>query len=215
MRWFALAAAAGAAFLVGRALAAGPDAPAAKEVVAELRRRQKLLAGDVDRVERAARDIVEIRKMVATGKYVLNEEERKMQKRGRVDFHIFLERIRNDTLQVLEIYDRVLHKQDYVEPLERVFGRALHELVEVRWEDQPVEEVVADLSEGYGVRINVGGSIDYRKTLSLEGQMSLLSILLHLETLLDARLEVREGHQLWIVRAGGGGEPGDDPGDDG
>jgi len=199
MRWLLALAAAGA-FLAGAGLAAGGSSKD-KALVAELLHRQEMLEGDVKKVGRAAADVEDIRKTRAAGKFVLNEEEKRLEKRGRVDFHIFLERIRNDTLEVLQIYDRVLHKQAYIDPLERLFGDSLHQVVNVQWEDLPLDDVAGELSQSYGVPIDVGGAIDYRKTMSLDGDMSLFSILLYIENLYDARLVVK-GKRLGIVRLG-------------
>jgi len=194
MRRLAIAAAVGAAFLAGRGLAGGHDA-----LLKELRERQKMLFSDLDKIDKAAKDVVEIREMRESGKYVLNSEERKMEKQGRSDFHIFMERYRNDTLETLRIFDRVLQKEDYVDPLQRTFGKALEEIVTVNWDERELEDVIADLEAGYGVKLNVSGDIEYRKTLSLRGEMSLLSILLYIENVFDAKLVLKEG-SLWFVR---------------
>jgi len=199
MRWLVVLAAAGA-FWAGAGLAAGTNA-AEKALVEELVHRQDMLEGDVEKVGKAAAEVEEIRKTRAAGEYVLNDEEKRLEKRGRVDFHIFLERIRNDTLEVLQIYDRVLHKQAYVDPMEKLYGRALHQIVSVQWEDLPLEDVVGELSESYGVPIDIQGLIDYRKTMSLEGDMSLYSILLYIESVYDATLVVK-GKRLFIARLG-------------
>lgn len=217
-KWF-VALAVLAAFLLGTRLApaADNDKDERAGVAAELLKRHKLLAGDLRRVQSAVKDVLEIRKMREEGGYVLNDTEKSMERKGRQDFHIFMERIRNDTLEVLEIYERVLKKQAYVDPLRKKLGRALNELVEVNWQDQPLEDIVAEICSGYKVRINVSGDIDYRKTMSLNGQMSLLSILLYIENVFDAKLVVRND-ELWFVRRGSakddsGDEPGDGPPD--
>jgi len=213
-RWLVALAVLGA-FVLGSRMAPAADEDERAGVADELLRRHKMLAGDLRSVQKAVKDIVEIRQMREQGGYVLNETERSMEKQGRQDFHIFMERIRNDTLEVLEIYDRVLNKQAYVDPVRRKLGRAMVELVAVNWQDQPLEDIVAEISEGYKVRINVSGEIDYRKTMSLNGEMSLLSILLYIENVFDAKLVVRNG-ELWFLRARGpkDKEPDEpDPGD--
>jgi hypothetical protein len=206
-----------AAFLLGTRLAPAADDDERAGVAAELLKRHKMLAGDLRRVQKAVKDIVEIREMRKEGGYVLNDTEKSMERQGRQDFHIFMERIRNDTLEVLEIYERVLKKQAYVDPIRKKLGRALYELVAVDWREQPLEDIVGEISAGYKVRINVSGDIDYRKTMSLNGEMSLLSILLYIENVFDAKLVVRND-ELWFVRAGGerdhpGAQPGDAPPD--
>ena len=54
--------------------------------------------------------------MEATGEFVLNDTEKKMASQGRKDLHIYTERIRNDTLEVLALYDIALEKPRYQEP---------------------------------------------------------------------------------------------------
>lgn len=196
MRRFWLPLAAGAAFLAGTRFAGAKDDT---DVVGELVRRQQALFADLEKIEQAARDIVEIRDMRASGQYVLNDEERKMERKGRTDFHIFMERCRNDTLETLAILDRATSDEHFVEPVRRMFGKALDEVVAVDWEERDLEDVIADLEAGYGVRMNVSGDLDYRKTLSLRGEMSLLSILLYIENVFDAKLVLRDGH-LWFMR---------------
>jgi len=199
MRWLVVLAAA-SAFWAGAGLAAGANSEE-KALVEELVHRQDMLEGDIEKVGKAAAEVEEIRKTRAAGEYVLNDEEKRLERRGRVDFHIFLERIRNDTLEVLRIYDRVLHKQAYIDAMENLYGRALHQIVSVQWEDLPLEDVVGELSESYGVPIDIQGLIDYRKTMSLEGDMSLYSILLYIESVYDAKLVVK-GKHLFIARLG-------------
>ncbi len=180
------------AFVAGAALA---KPPSLKDVafVKELMRRDAWLAKDVTKVERAIRDIIEIQEMVDKGIYVLNDTEKKMAKKGRVDLHIFTERIRNDTLELLAVYDIALDKPRYVEPLRRVFGNALDEVVTVEWFSEEVEDVLEEISNGYGKPIEIRGEIETKLTMSLEGEMSLLSILLYIENTYDARLVFEKG----------------------
>ncbi|MHC4549517.1 MAG: hypothetical protein ACYTEZ_12150 [Planctomycetota bacterium] len=196
MRWSVVAAAA-VAFLVGSHLAGG--APKPDDVARELLRRQKKLFKDIEKIQRAAKDIVELREIRESGKFILNDEEKKLEKKSRMDFHIFLERCRNDTLETLRIYDRVLNKQDYVDPLRRIFGKTLDQVVTVSWDEEAVEDIVDELAKGYNVQLNIDGDLDYRKTISLSGDMSLLAILLYIESIWDAKLVVRDGN-LWFVR---------------
>lgn len=197
MRWAGLAAAA-AAFLFGAVLSADESTPAG--LATELTRRQRYLFKDLAKIERAVAGMQEIREMRDAKIYSLTPEERKLERKSRQDFHIFMERFRNDTLEVLEMYDRALKKEDYVDPLRRVFGRALREVVQVKWEEVPMEDVVSELANGYGVRMNVSGELDYRKTMTLSGDMSLQSILLYIENVWNAELVLKNG-ELWFERA--------------
>jgi len=195
MRWPVVAAAA-VAFLLGSQFAGGaPKRPVGQEL---LNQQQRLFA-DLDKMRQAAKDIVELRDVRESGKYVLNHEEKKLEKKSRMDFHIFMERSRNDTLEVLRILDRVLKKQDYVDPIRRHFGRALDEIITVNWDEEAIEDVVNEIASAYNVRLNISGDLDYRKTISLNGEMSLLSVLLYLENLWDAQL-VLKGGKLWFIR---------------
>ena len=195
MRWSVVAAAA-VAFLVGSQLAGGAPKRA---VGPELLKRQKKVFKDLDKIRMAAKDIVELREVRESGKYILNHEEKKLEKKSRMDFHIFMERARNDTLEVLRIYDRVLNKQDYVDPVRRYFGRALDEIISVNWDEEAIEDVVSEIADAYNVKLNISGDLDYRKTISLNGEMSLLAVLLYLENLWDAQLTIKNG-KLWFVR---------------
>jgi hypothetical protein len=195
VRWSVVAAAA-VAFLVGSQLAGGAPKRA---VGPELLKRQKKLFKDMDKIRLAAKDIVELREIRESGKYILNHEEKKLEKKSRMDFHIFMERARNDTLEVLRIYDRVLNKQDYVDPIRRYFGRALDEIITVNWDEEAIEDVVSEIADAYNVKLNISGDLDYRKTISLNGEMSLLAVLLYLENLWDAQLTIKNG-KLWFVR---------------
>jgi len=204
MRRLALPASALAVFLAAAGLArAGLDDG---DVVRELRDRQRLLLGDLAKIEKARSDVLEIRRLRETGLFMINEEEKRMEKQGRQDFHIFMERIRNDTLEVLEILDRAVEEEDYVDPLRRVYGKALDEPVRVRWSEEDLDTIIAVIEEGYGVRINVSGEMDLRRTVSLSGEMSLLAVMLQLENLYDAKFVVRDGH-VWFVRLGSAEPP--------
>jgi hypothetical protein len=196
VRWPVVAAAA-VAFLVGSQLAgSAPKHPVGRELL----KRQKKLFLDLDKIRMAAKDVVELRDIRESGKYILNHEEKKLEKKSRMDFHIFMERARNDTLEVLRIYDRVLKKQDYIDPIRRKFGRALDEIITVNWDEEAIEDVVGEIADAYNVRLNISGDLDYRKTISLNGEMSLLAVLLYLENLWDAQLVVKDG-KLWFIRS--------------
>jgi hypothetical protein len=185
-----------AAFLggIGLAGAGNPD-----EALTALEEHQKLLRKDLQKIERACADIVELRRMRESGEYILNDEEKGLERQSRQDLHIFMERFRNDTLEVLEILDRAVAKKDIVDPLRRVYGKALDQVVSVSWEEEDLDMLVAELEEDYGVPLNISGEIDLRKTVSLNGQMSLLSVLLQLENVFDGKFVVKEGGHLWLV----------------
>jgi hypothetical protein len=197
-----------AAFAGGLRLARGADGD---DAIRKLAEHQAKLAGDLRKIEQAAKDIVEIRKDRESGRFVLNAEERKLEREGREDFHIFMERFRNDTLEVLRILDRAGGKEEFVEPLRRVYGDALDVAIPVEWEDEDFEAVVGELGEKFGVRINVSGEVDDRKTVSLSGQMSLLAVLLQLENIYDGKFVVRDGH-LWFALSAPPEEPKKDEG---
>ena len=200
MRSLALILAAAAAFWAGAGLA--PLAPGGEppETVAKvLQRKQRALRKDLSKIEKAASDILELRAMRESGKYILNSEEKKLEKQGRMDFHIFMERIRNNTLEVLALLDGELGREAYVDPLKKIFGKALYKAVQVGWDEAGLEDIVDDLKEGYGVDFFIKGDIDVRRTMSLRGNMTLLAILLQIENVYDAKLIVKKGH-LWFVR---------------
>ncbi len=184
------------AFVLGSGLAGGEAK--LSEDAAKLVEHQEFLKGDLKRIDRAVRDVQEIEKLRATGLFVLNDEEKKMERKGRKDFHIFLERYRNDTLQVLAIYDRMLGKQLYIDPLRLHFGKALDELVAVDWQEQALDEICDELSDGYGVNLYIKGNIDSRQTMSLAGEMTLLAILLQIENVFQAKLIEQDG-ELWFT----------------
>jgi hypothetical protein len=169
------------------------------EALRALEEHEQLLRKDLEKIERACADIVELRQMRESGEYVLNEEERKLERQSREDLHIFMERFRNDTLTVLEILDLAVAKKDIVDPLRRVYGRALEQVVSVDWDEEDLDMLVAELEQDYGVPVNVSGEIDLRKTVSLSGEMSLLSVLLQIENIYDGKFIVKDGRNLWLV----------------
>ncbi|MHC4225045.1 MAG: hypothetical protein ACYSX0_04155 [Planctomycetota bacterium] len=184
------------AFALGAGLAAG-GADQVRQAE-EFLRRQETLFADLQKVEKAIFYIQDIRKTREAGRFVLNEEEIKLEKKAQKDLHIYMERSRNDALEILAIYETLLGRQRYIEPLRRMFGKALDEVVHVDWEEADLDEVVDDLVAGYGVKMFIRGDIDLRKTMSLSGDMSLLAILLQIENVYDARL-VDDGGELWFV----------------
>ena len=187
-----------AAFLAGLGLAGEGDGDATATDIRALVGRQKKLYGDLAKIEQAVKDIVEIREMRASGEFVLNDEEKKLEKQSRQDFHIFMERYRNDTLRALATLDRLLGKEQYVDPIRRKFGKAFDDPVAVDWNEVALDEIVSELVESYGVKMFVRGEIDSRKTMSLQGEISLKAILLQIENVFDARLVERSG-ELWFV----------------
>ncbi len=195
MRRIVLPVAVAAAFLGGARLArsAGDD----QELVKTLAHQQGLLAGDLKKIEQACKDVVEIRQMRQSGQFVLNDEEKKLERQGREDFHIFMERLRNGTLEALEILDRAVNQEDFVDPLRRIYGKALDGPVPVSWDEEDLDVLVGELSEAFGVQINLSGEMDRRKTLTLNGEMSLLAVLLQIENVFNGRFVVKEGN-LWL-----------------
>lgn len=196
MRQLLLPAAVVAAFLLGTRLARGGAGE--ESVVPGLRRHEDLLLKDLAKIEQACKDVVEIRQMRESGEFVLNAEEKKLERQGREDFHIFMERFRNDTLEVLEILDHAAAQEDFVDPLRRIYGKALDEPVTVAWNDEDLDVLVGEISADYGVPIQISGEMDRRKTVTLSGEMSLLAVLLQLENVFDGKFVVKDG-KLWLV----------------
>lgn len=191
--WIAVVAAAGAA-------GAGVGGLSRIEVAEELARRHEWLHGDLQRLEQAARDLEYVAQVKADPDLVMVAEDVVLERRGRLDIHVFLERYRNDTLEVLEVLENTLEKRAYVDPLERRFGKALHELVAVDWNDVSLDQMVGEISDVYEIRLNMDAVFDTRKTMTLRGEMSLLSILLQIENTLGAELRVESGGELWFRR---------------
>jgi len=194
MRRLLLPAAVVAAFLGGVRLARG----AGEDDLHDLVEHEELLQKDLRKIEQACKDVVEIRRMRESGEFVLNAEEKKMERQGREDFHIFMERFRNDTLEVLEILDDAVSGKEAVDPLRRVYRKALDQVVTVAWDDEDLDLLIGELSQTYGVPINISGEMDRRRTLSLHGDMSLLAVLLQIENVFDGKFVVKDGH-LWLV----------------
>lgn len=195
MRRLLLLAAVAAAFLGGLRLARG----AGDDDFRDLLDHEQMLQRDLTKIEQACKDVLEIRKMRESGEYVLNSEEKKMERQGREDFHIFMERFRNDTLEVLDILDAAVGGKDAVDPLRRIYRKALDQVVTVAWAEEDLDVLIGELSRTYGVQIEVSGEMDRRRTLSLNGQMSLLAVFLQIENVFDGKFVVKDGH-LWLVR---------------
>jgi hypothetical protein len=195
MRRLVLPAALAAAFLGGARLARGAGD---EDVLKDLAAHEALLMKDLEKIEQACKDVLEIRKMRESGEFVLNDEERKMERQGREDFHVFMERFRNDTLEVLEILDAAVSGRAAVDPLRRVYRKALDQVVTVAWNEEELDLLLGEISQTYGVPIQISGEMDRRRTMSLHGEMSLLSVLLQIENVYDGKFVVRDGH-LWFV----------------
>lgn len=183
------------AFFLGSTVAQEPPDKIAKLLFT----RQKDLFRDLEKIARASKDIKELRETRESGKFILNEEERKLERSARKDFHIFMERIRNNTLEVLAIYDRELGKEAYIDPLRKIFGKSLYSTVQVNWDEQGMDEIVDELIEGYGVKMFIKGDINVGRTMSLQGNMTLLAILLQIENTFDAKL-IHKNDTLWFVK---------------
>ncbi|MCK6461733.1 MAG: hypothetical protein L6Q95_17775 [Planctomycetes bacterium] len=195
MRRLFLPAALAAAYLAGLTLARGEgDESAIKELLSH----EELLLQDLKKIEQAVKDVLEIRKMRESGQFVLNDEEKKLERQGREDFHVFMERFRNDALEVLAILDAAVEGKSAVDPLRRVYGKALEQLVTVAWNEEELDLLLGEISQTYGVPIHTSGEMDRRRTMSLNGEMSLLSVLLQIENVFDGKFVVRDGH-LWLV----------------
>lgn len=167
-------------------------------IVKTLRTRHDKLMSDVRKIDRAGKDFVEIQEMRATGEYVLNEHELKMEKSGRKDFHIFMERYRNDTLETLALLEKLLGKEAYVDPLRKVFGDRLDTQLEVAWEDVTLDEVAEELADRFKAKVDVDGHSDMNLMISFEGKMTLLAVILQVETLFECETRV-EGDKLFFV----------------
>ena len=194
MRWF-VPFAVPAAFLLGAHLAEGE--PANADLPKELVRRQKYLFTDLAKIERAVKGVNEIREMRATGEFVLNSYERKLEKTSRKDFHIFMERFRNDTLETLDLYDRlVTHKERSV--LEVAYGKKLGEVVEVAWRERALDEIADELIGAYGVKLFIKGNVDVNRTMSLVGAMSLTAIFEHIQNTFQVKI-INDDGELWFT----------------
>lgn len=187
------------AFLLGAGLVRGGGTAVSPEHLKDLVERQEALFKDIRRIETASADILEIKKTRDAKIYTLSDEELGMERKGAMDLHIFMERFRNDTLEVLEFYERALGMRA-TDPLQAIFGKALDEAVTVDWQDRPLEEVIEELQRNYKCQIDVRGDLDQRLVITLYGEMSLRSILSQIEEVWNAKF-VFEGGTLWLVAA--------------
>ncbi|MHC4410930.1 MAG: hypothetical protein ACYS0F_18230 [Planctomycetota bacterium] len=196
MRLLALLACLAVAFSVGRAAAQSGKDPAS--VAGVLRKRHTKLMEDVTKIQQAGKDFLEIQAMRETGKYVLNRFELKMEKQGRMDFHIFMERYRNDTLETLDLLDQLLGKQAYIDPLRKVFGDRLDEQIEVDWDGENLQDVVDGLADQFNAEIDIDGFPEEGLTIDFRGKMTLLAAVLQVENLFDVTMRI-EGKKLFFV----------------
>lgn len=180
-------------------LLASPDDRWA-ELADELLAKQQWLLQDLQKVENACRTITDYKQTRESGLYEIGPDEERFERKAKENFQIFLERTRNCTLESLQLLDVALGVTAK-DSLAGIFGKALHEVIEVNFEDQALEEVVPQLEEVYRVEINVRGDCFSRKTMSLHGEMSLRSILDHMEQVFCVRLVVENG-KLWFVPTG-------------
>ncbi|MGQ0612738.1 MAG: DUF4974 domain-containing protein [Planctomycetaceae bacterium] len=184
-------------FLLGLGLARGGESQVT--LAEELFQRQEFILKDLRKVEAAARDIAEVRATREAGIYVLTPEEKRLEAKGRENFHIFMERCRNNTLEALRILDTALGDRA-PDALRAIFGKALEEVVSVEFEDSSLDEVTWYLEKGYGIKIGVKGDAESRLTMSLHGDMSLQAILDYVEQTFGVKLVVEEGRP-WFVPA--------------
>ncbi|MCZ6786095.1 MAG: hypothetical protein O7E54_02910 [Planctomycetota bacterium] len=183
------------AFVVGMQVAGGKTdySDAAKELL----ERQKKLFGDIERIEQARIDLLEVMATRKDGKFVLNREEIKLEKSSRSHLHIFMERFRNDTLETLALYDRlVTNKKRSV--LEVAYGKRLNEIVEVAWRERALDEIADELIGAYGVKLFIKGNVEINRTMSLVGEMSLVAIFEHIQNTFRVKI-VNDDGELWFT----------------
>ncbi len=183
------------AFVVGMQLAGGK--PAYDEVAKELVERQKRLFEDIERIEQARKDLLEVMATRKAGKFILNKEEIKLERSSRSHLHIFMERFRNDTLETLALYDRlVTNKKRSV--LEVAYGKRLNEIVEVAWRERALDEIADELIGAYGVKLFIKGNVEINRTMSLVGEMSLVAIFEHIQNTFRVKI-VNDDGELWFT----------------
>ncbi len=189
------------AFLLGLGLARGGEAQG--KLAEELFQRQEFILKDLRKVEAAARDIREVRATREAGIYVLTPEEKRLEAKGRENFHIFMERCRNNTLEALKLLDVALGDRA-PDPLRAIFGKAMDEVVNVEFDDSSLDEVAWYLEKGYGIKIGIKGDAESRLTMTLHGDMSLKAIVDYVEQTFGVKLVVEDGRP-WFVRVREGG----------
>ena len=153
-----------------------------------------MLYKDLNTIGQARKDILYLRKVREDGTLFITPAEEKLEKRARKDLHIFMERFRNNTLEVLDIYDRVLGKTR-ADVYERAFGKTADEIVGVELDDVGPEEVADFLWQSYGVRVLVDPEVSRLRSMSLEGELSLRAVLQQVETSLRVKL-VQDGKRF-------------------
>lgn len=182
-------------FLLGYQLVHGGEGQGA--VAQELLQRQEKLMGDLRRLATARKELIEVMETRASGEFILTREEKKLERTSRVQLHIFMERYRNDTLETLALYERVLGKRKKKDLLEATFGKMLTEVVSVGWTEQGLEEVMNEINEGYNVAIFIKGNVDVSRTISLRGEMSVAAIFEHIRNTFRVKL-IEDDGELWL-----------------
>ena len=183
------------AFVVGMQLAGGKTAY--DEVAKELVDRQKKLFGDIERIEQARKDLLEVMATRKAGTFVLNKQEIRLEKSSRSHLHIFMERFRNDTLETLALYDRLVTKTERG-VLEVAYGKRLNQIVEVAWRERALDEIADELIGAYGVKLFIKGNVDINRTMSLIGEMSLAAIFEHIQNTFQVKI-INDDGELWFT----------------
>jgi hypothetical protein len=189
-------AAAVVAFVVGMQLAGGKTEYG--DVAKGLVERQKKLFGDIERIEQARKDLLEVMATRKEGKFILNKEEIRLEKSSRSHLHIFMERFRNDTLETLALYDRLVANKA-LGVLEAAYGKKLTEIVEVAWREEGLEAISDQLGEAYGVNLFIKGNVDVNRTMSLVGEMSLAAIFEHIANTFQVKV-INDDGELWFTK---------------
>ncbi len=184
------------AFLVGYQIVNGGEGhgPVAQEL---LQRQEKLMA-DLQRMATARKELIEVMETRSSGEFILTREEEKLERTSRVQLHIFMERYRNDTLETLAMYERVLGKRKKRDLLATSFGTPLTEIVSVGWTEQGLEEVMDEINDGYNVAIFIKGNVDVSRTISLRGDMSVAAIFEHIRNTFRVKL-IEDDGELWLT----------------
>ena len=183
------------AFVVGMQIAGGKTAY--DDVAKELVDRQKKLFGDIERIEQARKDLLEVMATRKAGTFVLNKQEIRLEKSSRSHLHIFMERFRNDTLETLALYDRLVTKTERG-VLEVAYGKRLNQIVEVAWRERALDEIADELIGAYGVKLFIKGNVDINRTMSLIGEMSLAAIFEHIQNTFQVKIIDDDG-ELWFT----------------
>jgi hypothetical protein len=184
------------AFLIGYQVVHGGEGrgPLAQELL----QRQEKLVQDIERMSTARKELIEVMETRSSGEFILSKEEEKLERTSRVQLHIFMERYRNDTLEILAMYEKVLGKTKKRDLLEETFGKTLTEVVSVGWTEQGLEELMDEINEGYNVAIFIKGNVDLSLTMSLRGDMSVAAIFEHIRNTFRVKL-IQDDGELWLT----------------